>query len=86
MEVKPASVNLSENTGADGTMIYYVDAKKLFHVENSKQVSYRDGKEERIGMLNENDFTIGNCTYADYRESESTEEIDYHSLFLDADQ
>lgn len=173
MDVKHASVNLSENTGADGTMIYYVDAKKiifggcfglfvydkvagrivqsldleyigcnrtqgdnyceiatdkvgqrvylnpvrqkklyifellsgkleikdypksdiwkdsslkLFHVENTKQVSYHDGKEERICILNENDFTIGNCTYADYRESGSTEEIDYYPLFSDVNQ
>lgn len=153
LEIKQASVNLSENTGADGTALYYVDAEKiifggyfglfvydkvsgsivqsldleyigcnqtqgsnyceiaadkagqriylnpvaqkklyvfdllsntlvvkeypksdiwkdrslaLFRIENTKQVSYRDGKEERICKLKEGDFTIGDCTYAEY--------------------
>ena len=29
MDIKPASVNLNENTGADGTILYYVDAGKI---------------------------------------------------------
>lgn len=170
-EVKQASVNLSENTGADGTIIYYVDDKKiifggnfglfvhdkisgriaqsldleyigchhtqgdnyceiavdkdgqrvylnpvrqnklyifdllsdvlevrdypksdiwkdssleLFHIENPKQVAYHDGKEEKICILNENDFTIGNCTYAECSNKglKKKEEMVYFPLFL----
>ena len=29
LDIKPASVNLNENTGADGTILYYVDAGKI---------------------------------------------------------
>ena len=29
MDIKPALVNLNENTGADGTILYYVDAGKI---------------------------------------------------------
>lgn len=175
MEVKQASVNLSENTGADGIMIYYVDDKKiifggnfglfvhdknsgrivqslnleyigcnqtqgdnyceiavdkggqrvylnpvrqnklyildllsdtleerdypksdiwkdssleLFHIENPKQVAYHDGKEEKICILNENDFTIGNCTYAECSNNEmkKKEEMVYYPLFLHANR
>lgn len=170
LEVKPALVNLNENTGADGTVLYYVDTSKiifggnyglfvydknsdrivqsldleyiacnqtqgdnyceiavdkdglmiylnpvrqkklyifdllsntleirnypksdiwrdssleLFHVENTKQVSYHDGGEEKICILNENDFTIGNCSYAEYsqRESKNKKKLTYYHFF-----
>ena len=32
LDIKPASVNLNENTGADGTILYYVDAGKIILV------------------------------------------------------
>lgn len=170
LDIKPASVNLNENTGADGTILYYVDAGKiifggtyglfvydknsrtivqsldleyiecnytqgdnyceiavdknggkiylnpvrkkklyildlisntleirnypnsdiwkdnsleLFHVENAKQVSYHDGGEEKICKLNENDFTIGSCSYTEYprKESNNKGELMYYPLF-----
>lgn len=171
LEVKKASADLRKNTGADGTMIYYVDEDKiifggnfglfvhdkasgeivqsldleyigchqtqgdnyceiavdkhgeriylnplrqkklyvldllsgklgvkdypdsdlwkdrsldLFRVKNSKQVSYYNSKNEKIVCkLNETDFTIGNCSYAEYSPNEAAgrEKKNYYPLF-----
>lgn len=170
LKIKSAAVNLNENTGADGTILYYADAKKiifggtyglfvydknsgtivqsldleyidchytqgdnyceiavdkdgrmiylnpvrqkklyildlvsntlemknypksdiwndssleLFHVEDAKQVIYHDGGEEKICKLNENDGTVGSCSYAEYsrKKSKNEEKLTYYPLF-----
>ena len=56
----------------------------LFYVENTKQVSYYNAqKEEMVCVLNERDFAIGNCVYAEYSKNElkKKEERQYAPLF-----
>ena len=63
--------------------IWKDNSLELFHVENAKQVSYHDGGEEKICKLNENDFTIGSCSYTEYprKESNNKGELMYYPLF-----
>lgn len=56
----------------------------LFPVENTKEVSYYNAhKEKMVCVLNEKDFSIGNCAYAEYgqNELEKKEEREYVPLF-----
>ena len=63
--------------------IWKDNSLELFHVENAKQVSYHEGGEAKICKLNENDFTIGSCSYTEYprKESNNKGELMYYPLF-----
>lgn len=62
-------LEVKEYTGSD---MWKDNSLNLLRVDNAKQISYRNSNnEEMICKLDENDFTIGKCEYAEYTKNGS---------------
>lgn len=62
--------------------IWLDDTLDLFRVEDYKELHYYNGDDEIICSLNEDDLTIGNCSYCEYsKASKNKEKPVYHRFF-----